>query len=234
MDKKDALLVQILAQASTRDLAKNRMTAPQNLYDSVKEQFRLAEETLKDTKVTVSNRGGRGTQKVVTWHPGMGLRIHDAGPTGFPHWTEVPEGVMLVAVSLLPGLLDQAHKIRTKNKSKDLEVGAKAILEGLDLPLMPAAPSATRALSKEEDAPPVPHAVIDEDDDDIYEDEEEEEEDAPEESPEEEEDSDSMEILGVPHMPEVLEESDVDLEALLPPAAVVVEPPAKRGRKKKN
>jgi hypothetical protein len=232
MNKKDALVVQILAQKSLRDNAKTRVTAPESLYDAVRSQFEKTEKDLEGTKVTVSVHGGRGTQKALTWHPGFGLSVHDQGPSGFPHWKDVPSGVLLTTVTLIPELMELAQQIRTKNKSKDLETGAKAVLDGADLPLVPAPAPIVRPVGPEDS--PVDKVVVDDEDEDdsIYEDEEghdEEEEDVEEDS------SDSLEILGTPSMPEIDDSPQVNLEDLLPPAAVAVDVEAKkprRGRKK--
>jgi len=223
MNKKDALVIQILAQKSARGSSKNRITAPDNLYESVKKQYKDTEKSLKETKVTVSAQGGRGTQKVVTWQPGVGLCVHDFGPGEFPHWTQVPEGVLLAAVSLLPQLLDQAHKTKTQNKSVDLEKGAKAVVEGISLELFPAPAPKTRPISEEDvvvEEPVVPE------DSDIEEEDEEEDDD---------EEIDGLEIVGTPGTLEIDNGPQVVLEDLLPPAMVVAEAEAtkpRRGRKK--
>lgn len=232
MNKKQALVVQILAQKSLRGNAVNRITAPDNLYEEVRKQYQKAEEQLEGTLITVSSRGGRGTQKALTWQPGVGLCVHDTGPSGFPHWSELPDGVLLLAVSLIPELLNQSHQIKTKNKSKDLEEGAKAVLKGSNLPLAPVPPPSSRPVSAEDSLVEEPF-VDDEEDEDIYEDEKNDIEEEDEED--DNESSDSQEILGTDHLPEIDNDTRVDLNELLPPAAVIeaTEPRKPRRSRKK-
>lgn len=229
MNKKDALVIQILAQKSSRDSTKNRITAPENMYKALRKQYEDAEKALKNTRVTVSAQGGRGTHKAVTWQPGIGLCVHDYGPGDFPHWKDVPDGVLLTVVSLLPNLLDQAHKTNTENKSKDLEKGARAVTEGVSLPLFPAPAPVTRPVNEEDMKIEDPIVPEEEDEDAIEDDEEEEEEE------EDDDEIDGEEIVGTPGALELDNSPQVVLENLLPPAAVILEPEAKksrRGRKK--
>lgn len=216
MDKKDALIVQILAQASTKNSATNRITAPDELEASVRKVYREAEEQLQSIPVPAAVMRGRGFQKMLTWIPDRGLMVHDTGPSGsFPHWSEESCQMLLTTLSLIPELLDKAHQNHTRAKASNLSAGAEAVIAGVDIEILPQPKPDTRPITKEEDMPRV--SVVQEE---IEEEEEDSDEvlleDLLEEEPQEDE---SREILGVSGVVEEAEETTLpDIDEFIAPA----------------
>ena len=215
MDKKDALIIQILAHASSRLGSPNRITAPENMEESVRSVYEEAEKQLQAIPVHTSVSRGRGFQKVLTWNPDRGLLVHDAGPSGVPpHWREENLKVLLMGLPLIPQLLDKASTFNTRAKSENLEAGAAAVLEGVNVALFPEPAPVTRKLTKEEEMPkesPSEEVELEE-----PEDSEAFKLDAEEE--EEEEDDSAQEILGTKEFLEEDPTTEVPaLDMLLPP-----------------
>lgn len=227
MEKKDALVLGILSQVSSNSTSKNRITAPKETYDAVRQKYAEAEGELEKYSFDISAIPERGFQKKLTWSHTEGLLVHDMNYSGErPHWSEVPDSFLLSALSLIPTLMANAHRYATKIGAINLSAASDAVLSGVDIPLVPINAPLVRELSMEEDTPPLP--VGEEDaEEDPYEDEE--------DSLEDEEDSEdsSLAEIGIDSFPEMTTDlPDLDIPHL-PPAAEVVETPKKRGRKKK-
>jgi hypothetical protein len=230
MEKEDALVLSILADASSEPDAKVRITAPAATYSALRQKYEEAENQLKDYKFDICAYGERHAQKKLTWSSKDGLLVHDVGLSGDrPHWSQVHDTTLLSTLSLIPSLLDNAHQYAVKTGAKNLKAAADAVLSGLDVPLVPAPKPISRIITVEEDNPLTNPTVEDDIEDDDYLEEEEEEEDG-----EDLDDASLQEIIGANELPEMT--TDVaDLDALLPPARTAPEePPTKRGRKKKG
>lgn len=208
MEKKDALIIQILAHASTKDAAKNRIMAPEELDESVRKIFRETEEELRAIPVPAAVMRGRGYQKMMTWNPDTGLMVHDTGPSGScPHWSEESCQMLLTVLPLIPQLLDKAHQNNTRYRSNNMSAGAEAVFSGVALDLIPPPKPETRPLSKEEDMPTISPVVEDEEEHLL-------------EELEEEVDSEAREILGTDAQVEEPVEPTVlpDISDFVPPA----------------
>lgn len=137
-DKINALVTGVLSFLSTKPTAKMRYTAPPQLEEEVRRLYTEGETLMKDTYVDCAVESGL-LQKRLVWRSGEngGIFLPDkGGASAHCYWKDMPLGILVDTITLLPKLLDALSSHRVLVGANILKAASEAVQRGVSLPLI--------------------------------------------------------------------------------------------------